>query len=286
MSFIGNLAGSAIDNWFRYKGQKNAQAHDEHLAQQQANWNRQAAEEEYQRNLEHWHRANQYNDPKAQMKRLQEAGLNPNLVYGGSSGQTAGQASQGQIASKAQGYDRAQSRNIYEGQSAFGDFMRFSGELAGIKKAEAQVKTEEKKAENIAADTAMKDRANRQGDELYDSDVAGRKAENERKQEAAEQAKKLTDFLEFKYPKQKKIIEEELSQAEQITKNLKTDGEIKEAVKWWKEKRKSVYEETGIDIEKDPLWSRWLEGNFENLGDFLRQNLAQPMTGHTPDWLK
>jgi hypothetical protein len=38
-------------------------------------------------------RVNAYNDPKSQMERLRNAGLNPNLVYGGSSGQTAGTAS-------------------------------------------------------------------------------------------------------------------------------------------------------------------------------------------------
>tara|TARA_B110000879_G_C11170990_1_gene513566 strand:- start:755 stop:1435 length:681 start_codon:yes stop_codon:yes gene_type:complete len=39
-----------------------------------------------------WDKTNAYNDPKAQMERLRQAGLNPNLVYGGSSGQTAGTA--------------------------------------------------------------------------------------------------------------------------------------------------------------------------------------------------
>ncbi len=39
-----------------------------------------------------WDKTNFYNDPKSQMERLRSAGLNPNMVYGGSSGQTAGQA--------------------------------------------------------------------------------------------------------------------------------------------------------------------------------------------------
>lgn len=43
--------------------------------------------------LNMWDLTNAYNDPKAQMERLRSAGLNPNLVYGGSSGQTAGTAS-------------------------------------------------------------------------------------------------------------------------------------------------------------------------------------------------
>ncbi len=39
-----------------------------------------------------WDKTNAYNHPSAQMMRLRAAGLNPNLVYGGSSGQTAGTA--------------------------------------------------------------------------------------------------------------------------------------------------------------------------------------------------
>lgn len=40
--------------------------------------------------LSDWHMQNAYNDPSAQMKRLDDAGLNPNLVYGnGAAAQTA-----------------------------------------------------------------------------------------------------------------------------------------------------------------------------------------------------
>lgn len=57
---------------------------------------RQFAEHMYNRqhadNLAFWHMQNQYNDPSAQMKRLQQAGLNPSLLYGGSSAGAAGNA--------------------------------------------------------------------------------------------------------------------------------------------------------------------------------------------------
>jgi hypothetical protein len=36
----------------------------------------------YRHNLDMWNRANEYNTPSAQMARLRDAGLNPNLVYG------------------------------------------------------------------------------------------------------------------------------------------------------------------------------------------------------------
>lgn len=47
--------------------------------------NKELQEREWQNNLEQWQRENEYNSPAAQMQRLSEAGLNPNLVYGNGS---------------------------------------------------------------------------------------------------------------------------------------------------------------------------------------------------------
>ena len=40
------------------------------------------AEHAHKRDIEMWNRQNEYNHPRAQMERLREAGLNPNLMYG------------------------------------------------------------------------------------------------------------------------------------------------------------------------------------------------------------
>lgn len=40
------------------------------------------AEYQYTKDLEMWNKGNEYNSPTAQMTRLKQAGLNPNLVYG------------------------------------------------------------------------------------------------------------------------------------------------------------------------------------------------------------
>lgn len=60
--------------------------------------NRAFAREQYQTqkadNLDFWNQQNTYNSPQQQMARLQQAGLNPNLVYGnGSAANTAGDIS-------------------------------------------------------------------------------------------------------------------------------------------------------------------------------------------------
>ena len=46
----------------------------------QANWD--LANLKYRKDLEQWYRENAYNAPDEQMRRLRNAGLNPNLVYG------------------------------------------------------------------------------------------------------------------------------------------------------------------------------------------------------------
>lgn len=53
--------------------------------------NMKLAEYQYSKDLEMWNRANDYNSPSNQMKRLQDAGINPNLAY--SSGSLQNQAS-------------------------------------------------------------------------------------------------------------------------------------------------------------------------------------------------
>lgn len=44
--------------------------------------NKELMQYQYDQNLEQWKAENEYNSPAAQMQRLKEAGLNPNLVYG------------------------------------------------------------------------------------------------------------------------------------------------------------------------------------------------------------
>lgn len=57
--------------------------------------NLQLQEHAFQKNLDMWNRGNAYNDPSAQMARLKNAGLNPNLVYGhGATGNMATQLPQ------------------------------------------------------------------------------------------------------------------------------------------------------------------------------------------------
>lgn len=60
-------------------------------AKRQQKHNLEIAQYTFDKNLEMWQLNNKYNSPAEQQKRLQEGGLNPNLVYGkGSIGNTSG----------------------------------------------------------------------------------------------------------------------------------------------------------------------------------------------------
>jgi hypothetical protein len=64
--------GKAIGNWVSQAVQNKR---NRQFAREQARWQRDTSRE-------NWMMENEYNTPRQQMQRLQEAGLNPNLVYG------------------------------------------------------------------------------------------------------------------------------------------------------------------------------------------------------------
>lgn len=87
-----NLAGAAIGGLASVFGstQQNRNIDKQIKAQQQENdknrqYNLMLAKQQNQWNLDQWNRENAYNDPTAQMQRLRNAGLNPDLVYGSGS---------------------------------------------------------------------------------------------------------------------------------------------------------------------------------------------------------
>lgn len=68
--------------------------------------NMELAEYQFAQNKEMWNMQNEYNSPFAQMQRLQQAGLNPNMVYG--SGNVAGNQS-----GSAPTFDRPEMRSTF-----------------------------------------------------------------------------------------------------------------------------------------------------------------------------
>lgn len=97
-AIIGGL-GSFADSMIGANAQRRANIQNMQLAKYQNNWQTAENEKAYARSVEMWNMQNQYNSPTAQMSRLRQAGLNPNLVYGsGVTGNSAGSAPQYQPA--------------------------------------------------------------------------------------------------------------------------------------------------------------------------------------------
>lgn len=98
-SGIGNMVGGIASGIFNYKAQKKANAANiamqdsanrTNMAMTEATnkANRGLAELANQHEIDMWNMSNAYNTPEMQMQRLQEAGLNPNLIYGSGSANT------------------------------------------------------------------------------------------------------------------------------------------------------------------------------------------------------
>lgn len=83
---IGSLIGGIGGAFNAAKNRRQAERMQKQMMDWQSKENRLA----FERNLNMWHNQNVYNSPAEQMKRLQEAGLNPNLAYSSLSAGAAG----------------------------------------------------------------------------------------------------------------------------------------------------------------------------------------------------
>lgn len=81
---IGSIASNLFGQKMSYKNNVKLMNHQNNLARENAVFANNMA-------IANWQMENEYNTPANQMKRLQEAGLNPNLVYGNGADATAGQ---------------------------------------------------------------------------------------------------------------------------------------------------------------------------------------------------
>lgn len=84
---LGSLIGGAISGIGKIFGASVDYKNNKRLMALQNEYNTQQAQLQNEMNVANWQMQNEYNTPANQMKRLQEAGLNPNLIYG--NGQTS-----------------------------------------------------------------------------------------------------------------------------------------------------------------------------------------------------
>lgn len=84
---VGMGALQSVGNIFTAGANRRAQQKEN---EKQRQWSREMYDLQNQRDIEFWNMQNAYNDPLAQMQRLNEAGLNPHLVYGNGADTQAG----------------------------------------------------------------------------------------------------------------------------------------------------------------------------------------------------
>lgn len=131
-----NLFGNLFTNSQNRQSIEETNRLNYQMQQQQNAWNERM-----------WHMYNEYNTPANQIKRLKEAGLNPNLLYGN--------PSQGTSSSPAQGTNPAQAQAFQS--LGFGDMFSNAQQLMMQKKAnDAQIKLMNSQAEQMDAETQLK----------------------------------------------------------------------------------------------------------------------------------
>lgn len=91
LASLGGFAGTIKSLFGSHSAERRAIRNQKDLMNFSANLQDEMIRKQNQYNMDSWMKQNEYNSPVNQMKRLQEAGLNPNLVYGGS-GSVAGNA--------------------------------------------------------------------------------------------------------------------------------------------------------------------------------------------------
>jgi len=167
---LGNAFGTLFGNRSRKRENERARAHDINM----------------------WDMTNAYNDPSQQMKRLQAAGLNPNLVYGGSSGQTAG------TANSLPGAKSPQINDIQPGNQIM--------QYVNLKNTEAQtnnlrtqngVLTAEKNLKNVQAITEAAKTSDLNVSAEYKSNLINKTLQDIKKSQSETQGSKLDNIYKF-----------------------------------------------------------------------------------------
>lgn len=158
-------------------------------------------------NIDMWNRQNVYNSPAEQMKRLQQAGLNPNLVYG--SGNVGGNVTSGPPRSEVAKYQKPTVKYNYQPPQTAPAIQSYFD--ARVK----QAQTNNLNATTLLTDAKTVNEATRTKGIFTDNEVKELKRR----------------MLENTFDYQVQTKEQELEIAKQKLANMKADNEIKQILK-------------------------------------------------------
>lgn len=231
--------------------------------------------------LEDWNRQNDYNSPRAQMQRYQEAGLNPNLIYGqmqtaqpvrsSSAGSAQGEAPRLDAQSKLLGFYEMQRQSAQIDLTQ--DQLKNNAKERDLK--DAQIIGILKNAGLTDARIAEITQGMGMKAGLYPIDMATRKARLGQIEAQTGYTLAQTRRLEDLTPVQKKQVEQQIAESEQRVKNLvaskaKTDKEREYIM----QKINSDKVQQKIREEQLKLWEKGINPNDKLWQRILAEKLA------------
>lgn len=133
------LGGQLVNTFIGNRAEKRANEERRNEANRERVWNERM-----------WRQQNDYNRPVAQMDRLKEAGLNPRLIYGSSSGVAAGNAGD------VKGYTQPDIKSEWTGTRAFENIIQYRNLEAQTDNVRAMTDVNNQEAANKAQDLLNK----------------------------------------------------------------------------------------------------------------------------------
>lgn len=198
----------------------------EGMNKRQRKWASSEAEKSYARSIEAWNMANEYNSPKAQMQRLSEAGLNPNLIYGNISNTPA--------ASTAPSYKAAEFKQN-TAKSELNPYILFD-----LKLKQAQLDQMYAQTGKIEAETSLIDPRKR----LIESQITGLEIRNTFEPLLKGLDVKIKDQLLSK-------TTEEIMRIQASTSLITTQEKLAEFQNYWNFQKAMYWDKYRINIDKD-----------------------------------
>lgn len=136
---VAAVGGQLVNTFIGNRAERKANQERRNQAQIERNWNERM-----------WRQQNEYNHPAAQMERLKDAGLNPRLLYGASSGQAAGNAGD------VKGFSQPDIKSEWTGTRAFDNIVQYRNLEAQTDNVKAMTEVNAQEAANKAQDLLNK----------------------------------------------------------------------------------------------------------------------------------
>lgn len=222
--FAGALTGAVGSIFGSSQASKNTKAT---IAAQ-----KQAQEYEWQQNLALYHYNNQYNSPEQQMSRLQEAGLNPNLVYGtGAVGNSSGQPPQFEAPRPDYSGQRSTSGDFLQALSTYLDYQQKQAQIDNLQETNKML---QEQTAGVEIENARKEfdlgfvKDTRESDYMTRFFTGRRSAEEYNTSIYNSEIKRVeSQVVNETYPEAVMLVKQELRNAEKRGQNLDQDYLLK-----------------------------------------------------------